>query len=92
MARRAVLGGGTLNPFGGGGVDFGAFNILNSDNEAYLAFLKVETAWNAGKATNDEYLAALRTYAGAAEPGSTDSISRNARLEQIGRASCRERV
>ena len=82
MARRAVLGGGTLNPFGGGGVDFGAFNILNSDNEAYLAFLKVETAWNAGKATNDEYLAALRTYAGAAEPGSTDSISRNARLEQ----------
>lgn len=82
MARRAQLGGGTLNPFGGGGVDFGAFNIVDRGNEAYLAFLKVETAWNAGKATNDAYLAALKVYADAQTPNSSDWVSIHARLDQ----------
>jgi Transglycosylase SLT domain len=81
VVRRAALGGGTLNPFSGGGTDFGAFNILNAGNEAYLIFVKVETAWNAGKATNDEYLAALGVYANAQDAGSSDWVSAQARLE-----------
>lgn len=85
MARRPSLGGGTISPFGGGGVDFGAFNIRDVGEEAYLAFLKVQVAYNAAKATDDEYLAALEKYANALGTQTSEGISAHARLEETRR-------
>lgn len=82
MARRGSLSGGSLNPFGSQTSDFGAFNILDPGQEAYLAFLKVQVAYNAGKATDTEYLSALDKYAKAQTPGTSDAISIAARLEE----------
>lgn len=81
MARRPVLGGGTTNPFGGGGVDFGAFNQVNAGQETYLKFLKVQVSWNAGTTSDADYLAAFEVYAAAQDEGTSDAISIKARLE-----------
>lgn len=82
MARRPVLGPNSLNPLGGGGFSFEPFNVLDIGHEAYIAFLRVETAWNAGRASNDDYLAALDKYAHALPANSSDRISAEARLAQ----------
>lgn len=80
MARRAVLGGGSLNPFGGAGVDFGAFDVTNNDRESSLILTRVEVAWNAGQATDDQYLAALQAYAGTITANTSQRLDADARV------------
>lgn len=83
MARRPVLGGGSLNPFGGAGVDFGAFDISGTDRESSLILTRVEVEWEAGRATNEEYLAALRAYAGTLTANTTQRLNADARVESV---------
>jgi hypothetical protein len=83
MARAAVLGGGSLNPFGGTGVDFGAFDITNADRESNLILTRVEVAWNAGRASDAEYLAALKAYAGTLTANTSQRLDADARVEQM---------
>ena len=83
MARRAVLGGGTLNPFGGAGVDFGAFDIAATDTQSQLILTKVETRWNAGQASDQEYLDALKAYAGTLAQNTTQRLNADQRVEQM---------
>lgn len=71
MARRPLLGQGSLSPFGGGGSSFGVFDIAASVGEqAYLLFRRKEIEWEQGKLTNAEYLTALDGYANALPEGS----------------------
>ena len=86
MARRAALGGFSLNLFGGGGVDAGVFNIASTaaqskSNEAYLGLTRVETQWEGGKVSNAEYLAALGAYANSFDPGTSEYLNQQSRLE-----------
>src|SRR3972149_4220297 len=87
MVLRASLGSLSLNPFGGAGVDFGAFNIsggadlVDPSKEAYLNFSKVEVEWEAGRTSNDVYMAALQAYANSKEPGTAEYVNAQARVE-----------
>ena len=83
MARSPVLGGASLNPFGGAGVDFGAFDVASNDRESALVLTRVEIAWAAGKASNTEYLAALRAYANTITPNTTTRLDAEARIETV---------
>jgi hypothetical protein len=83
MARRAALGGAGLNPFGGTGVDFGAFDITGSNRESTLILTRVEVAWAAGQATNAEYLAALSAYAGTLTANTSERLNAEARVETV---------
>jgi hypothetical protein len=76
MARTGLLGGGTINPFGGAGGSFDVFNVVDPGREDYLQFLKVQTRWEEGKASDHEYLDALQTYANAAPEASPERVSR----------------
>lgn len=72
MARAPGLAAPTLSPFGGSGAGFGAFDLSEGrSNAAYLAFLKVELAYENGKVNDNAYLAAMETYAAALPAGST---------------------
>lgn len=75
MARTPVLTSTTLSPFGGGGGGFGAFNIINPGQTAYLEFLKTKVAWENGEVTNADYLAAYEVYVGKLK-GSTQVNAR----------------
>lgn len=93
MARRAVLGGGSLNPFGGSGADFGAFNIGPSasqsqsdaaaaiDRAARLELNRKEIEWNAGRISNAEYLAALAAYGATADQSTSTGQDAAARVD-----------
>lgn len=71
MARSPILSGGSLSPFGSGGVNFGAFDIAGSVGEqAYLIFRRKEIEWEQGKLSNADYLTALEGYAAALPEGS----------------------
>lgn len=74
MARTPVLGGGSLSPFGSGGADFGAFNIVDPGREAYLQFLKVKVDWEQGAIPNATYLTAYEAYVNAQTAGSSNRI------------------
>jgi hypothetical protein len=83
VARRPVLGGFDLNLFGGGGVDASVFNIASQSkqNEAYLALTRVEVQWEAGKVSDDDYLAALGTYVQTFPADSAERLNQQSRLE-----------
>lgn len=83
MARAPVLGGGTLNPFGGPGIDFGAFDIGGTDRESRLILTRVEVRWEAGEATDDEYLAALRAYSTTLAANSSEWLNNEARVKAL---------
>lgn len=83
MARRAVLGGGSLNPFGGTGVDFGAFDIGGTDRESTLILTRVEVQWEAGQATDAQYLDALKAYATTLTPNTSERLNADARVESM---------
>lgn len=80
MARRISLGGPTLTPFGGSGSSFGAFSIGSQQNAAYIAFLKIETNWQNGRASDDDYKAALQAYVNALQVGTSARINAEQRL------------
>jgi hypothetical protein len=83
MARAASLPTLGLTPFGGGGSSFDAFSVGQKKAErAYLEFRKVEVEWEAGRVSNDAFLAALRTYAASMKAGSADRVGAEARVEQ----------
>ena len=83
VARRPVLGGFDLNLFGGGGVDASVFSIASQSkqNEAYLALTRVEVQWEAGKVSDDDYLAALGTYVQTFPADSAERLNQQSRLE-----------
>lgn len=83
MARAPVLGGGTLNPFGGAGIDFGAFDIGGTDRESRLILTRIEVRWEAGEATDDEYLAALRAYSTTLARDSSEWLNNEARVKAL---------
>lgn len=83
MARAAVIPAPSLNPFGGSGSDFSAFNVGNTSNAAALAFAKAENEWQAGRLDNAAYLAALTVYANAQKANTVSREDAFARLEQM---------
>lgn len=83
MARTPVLGGASLNPFGGAGVDFGAFDVASNDREAALILTRVEVGWEAGTVTDAAYLAALEVYANAQIPNTTSRLNAEARVKSM---------
>jgi hypothetical protein len=74
VARTPVLGGSGLSPFGGGGANFGAFDVVDPGREAYLGFLKVKVDWEQGLVSNANYLTAYQTYVSAQTPGTSTRI------------------
>jgi murein DD-endopeptidase MepM/ murein hydrolase activator NlpD len=82
VARRGQLGGFSTSLFGSGTPDFSAFDILDPSHEAYLKFQKVQIEWDAGRVSNDTYIAALEVYANALPANSSDRASAQARLEE----------
>ena len=81
MARRGSLSA-SLTPFGGGGVDFGAFSRQSASQTKYLAFLREDVKWQAGQITDEEYLAALERYVNSLTPGRSERISAENRLRE----------
>lgn len=82
MARAASLPSLGLSPFGGGGSSFDAFSIGQAKSEkAYLAFRKVEVEWEAGRISDSDYLAALRTYASSLKANTSERVGADARVK-----------
>lgn len=80
MARTGSVGGGSISPFGTGGVDFGAFDQAASksvslNEQAALEFDRVRARWQQGLITNAVYLDALRTYYNGLDPNTSGGIS-----------------
>lgn len=71
MARSAGLLGTPSDPFGSGSAYSGGWGSLDPSRPAYLAFQKVQTAYQLGQATADEYLAAFKTYVDATPANTT---------------------
>lgn len=79
MARTGTLGGGTLNPFGGWSVDFGAFNIGESDaaktvsaqEQAALQFAVQREQHDAGLMSDAEFMAIQQQYLSGLDPKTT---------------------
>ena len=79
MARSGSLDGSGLDPFGtGGGGGLSGFSILDPSRPAYLAYQKVQTAWQAGTATDADYLAAMKTYVDSTLPNTTTRFNAEA--------------
>jgi hypothetical protein len=48
------------------------FDVVDTGNEAYLQFTKVDVQWQAGQVSDEAYLAALRTYANSFDANTAD--------------------
>ena len=85
MARTPVLGGFSLNLFGGGGVSESVFSIASQSkqNEAYLALVRVQTRWDAGEVSDADYLAAYETYANSFPEGSAERLNKESSLNKL---------
>lgn len=76
MARTGVLGGGSLNPFGGATSDFGAFNVGQSDSQktvsaqesAALQFAVVRAQHDNGQMSDAAFEAAQAAYLSTLDP------------------------
>ncbi len=72
MARVPSLSGTPSDPFGSASYSGGfSFGSLDPSRKQYLAFQKVQTDYQLGRATSDEYLAAYKAYVDATAPNTT---------------------
>jgi hypothetical protein len=97
VARAAVLGGGSISPFGSGGADFGAFNIGSSStaggsttvdpsDQAYIDYQQVKAQWDQGLTDNGTYEAAYAAYLAAykaAHPDTAQAIGADATMASL---------
>src|SRR3990172_424958 len=69
-----------LSPFKRTGTGFSMFSVVDTENEGWLELSKVNVRWQAGLASDDEYLAALRIYADSFDAGSAEYLNAQERV------------
>lgn len=82
MARRGGLSTIGISPFKQSTAGFSMFDAVSAGQEEYLAFTRVQVRWDAGEATDAEYLAALEVYANSLDPETSEAYNAQSRLRQ----------
>lgn len=81
MARSAGFSSFGTNPFGTRSQGFSMFDAVAAGQEEYLAFVKVQVKWEAGQATDAEYLTALKVYADSLDQETSEGVNAQARYK-----------
>jgi hypothetical protein len=92
LARAPALGNLGLNPFGGAGVSFSAFDIGSTDNESRLILTRVATRWRDGLATDTEYEAALDAFGKTLGENTTERLNNDSELRTLRYSLAREKL
>lgn len=82
MARAGTPPAPSTAPFGGGGRSYSAYDVINVEQEAALEFQKAQAKWDAGKLSNDAYLAAYRHYLGQLDKETSTYVNAKQSYEQ----------
>ena len=92
MARRTGLPPPSLSPFGGGGSQFGKYDILQGGQNDGREFQRVQARWHAGLISDDAYLGAYQKYVNSLPKNSTQRINAADALAQARYSFARNKV